>query len=77
MKGESLVDFSDTVEIIQTQYKTANEYLNHGYALLAIQSVSGSGLHGDGKTYFVRRQTVYVLGRPAGVEHYQPGDDEK
>jgi len=54
----------------------ANWYLDHGYTLLAIQV--GARAHSfpnpgpDGLKYYVRRNPVYVLGRPDGVEAAPP-----
>ena len=56
----------------------ANWYLNHGYVLLAIQEGARAGSFptiqraGHQYQYYVRRNPVYVLGRPDGVEPAEP-----
>lgn len=68
-------------EILQTvkevqecgKYK-ANFYLEHGYLLLDIQTgarsskFNANSTDGNAQQYYVRRNPVYVLGRPEGVE---------
>jgi hypothetical protein len=58
----------------------ANHYLSHGYVLLDIQEGARVGNFPDADAkghqyrYYVRRNPVYVLGRPEGVEvAEQPG----
>lgn len=48
----------------------ANWYLDHGYVLLDIQSSSQARKAPDaiGKQYFIRRNPIYILGRPKGVK---------
>lgn len=54
----------------------ANHYLQHGYILLEVQQgaraqkMPEGGV--NGRQYFVRRNPVYVLGRPDGVEPADP-----
>jgi len=51
----------------------ANHYLNHGYVLLEIQegaradSFPDTSMDGHQYRYYVRRNPVYVVGRPEGV----------
>ena len=52
----------------------ANHYLRHGYVLLAIlegaraDSFPDSQAPGQQYRYYVRRNPIYVLGRPEGIE---------
>lgn len=51
----------------------ANDYFEHGYQLLAIESESNSGKHpGPAGQYYVRRKTRVIVGRTAEVEHWAP-----
>lgn len=62
---------SNIKEIQEGGKKLANWYLKHGYILLAIQSGSRAAKYpnksADGREYYVRRNPVYVLGRPEDV----------
>lgn len=62
----------DVVEVVEARVKAANAYLERGYVLLSVQAVSSGAVHQETKMFYVRRQIVYVLGRPATVEPYQP-----
>jgi hypothetical protein len=64
------MELSDIVELVEGRLTSANAYLRHGYRLISVQGVAGSGTHPDGKSVYVRRQVCYVLGRTAEVEHY-------
>lgn len=63
-----------TIKEVQEGGKNfANWYLERGYILLDIQSGSRAqrypgGMNASGQQYYVRRNPVYVLGRPEGVE---------
>jgi len=54
----------------------ANWYLDHGYVLLDIQTGARAqrfpNVNAGGAQYYVRRNPVYVLGRPEGVEVAPP-----
>ena len=65
------MEYADIVEGLEVRLKGANNLLADVYRLLAIMSVSGAGTQPEGKSFFVKRQTVYVLGRPAGVAPFQ------
>lgn len=60
-------------EVQEGGKRLANWYLSHGYVLLDIQSASRSDKHpkdsqsGLSQVY-VRRNPVYVVGRPKGVD---------
>lgn len=72
-------DLLPTIREVQEGGKyLANHYLAHGYLLLDIQ-VGTRGQRFSDKTedqnaqqFFVRRNPVYVLGRPEGVEPAPP-----
>lgn len=66
------MELSEVVEVVEARLKVGNEYHSRGYKLLSIQGVSGTGTHPGGKTHYVIRQVVYVLGRLADVELYRP-----
>lgn len=61
-------------EVQEGGKRLANWYLEHGYLLLAIQEGARTGSFPDSDAgghqyrYYVRRNPVYVLGRPEGVE---------
>ena len=66
-----------TIKEVQEGGKNlANWYLSHGYVLLDIQSGSRAqrfpAASASGFQYYVRRNPVYVLGRPEGVEASPP-----
>ena len=54
----------------------ANWYLEHGYVLLAIQASSrGQQFPGEGANagqWYVRRNPIYIVGRPEGVDAADP-----
>lgn len=66
-------DYEGIVELQLVSTRRANRYLEGGYRLLSIESVSGSGRHPVGSSgsnagaYFVRRMVRYVVGRTADV----------
>jgi len=72
LREGNIMEMTEVAEVVETRLRGANDYLAHGYHLLGVQNVSGSGMHPDQKTYYVRRQLVYVLGRPAEVKPYHP-----
>ena len=60
-------------EVQECGQRLANHLLRHGYVLLDIQSGSRAqrypeGGSNQGQLYYVRRNPIYVLGRPEGVE---------
>lgn len=59
-------------EVQEGGKRLANHYLSHGYLLLAIQGGARArqfpGQSVGGQQWYVRRDPVYVLGRPEGVE---------
>lgn len=62
-----------TIEEVQEGGKRlANHFLRHGYILLDIQQGARAQRFPDGnlngRQYFVRRNPVYVLGRPKNVK---------
>jgi hypothetical protein len=52
----------------------ANWYLEHGYVLLDIQSSSQARKAPDivGRQYYIRKNPIYILGRPEGVQVAPP-----
>lgn len=65
-----MIELTQNIKEIQEGGKgLANWYLNHGYILLDIQSASRSDHHpiAGNQQYYVRRNPIYVLGRPEGV----------
>ena len=65
-------EMDDIVELVEARMKWANQYLEHGYTLISAQGIAGSAAHPDGKSFYVKRQVCYVLGRTAGVERFEP-----
>ena len=65
-------EYDGIVEVVEARVRQANDYLSHGYKLLGVQNIAGSGTHPDGKQYFVRRMLCYVVGRTEDVPHYEP-----
>lgn len=70
-------DLLTTIKEVQEGGKhLANWYLDHGYILLAIQPgawpkvMPHSNPHGP--QYYVRKNPIYVVGRPDGVESAPP-----
>lgn len=66
-----------TVKEVQEGGKyLANHYLSHGYILLDIQAGTRAQKFPEenrsGQQYYVRRNPVYVLGRPDGVKPAPP-----
>lgn len=63
-------------EIQEGGKKVANWYLEHGYLLLDIQPGARASRFPEenrgGQQFYVRRNPVYVLGRPEGVEVAPP-----
>lgn len=59
-------------EVQECGKKLANHYLEHGYLLLDIQTGTRIGKYPDdnkgGQNYFIRRNPIFVLGRPEGIE---------
>jgi len=65
------------VEVRECGQRLANYLLEHGYALLDIQGSSRAqrypeGGNQQGQLYYIRRNPVYVVGRPEGVEAAPP-----
>ena len=60
------------VELVEARLKLANEYLTHGYKLISVQTVAGGAFHSDSKSFYVKRQVCYVLGRIASVALFEP-----
>lgn len=70
-------DLLPTIKEVQEGGKRlANHYLSHGYILLDIQQGARCDTYPDldttGRKYYVRRNPVYIVGRPEGVEPAQP-----
>ena len=60
-----LLPLDQVRELREARLKEANELLQEGWTLLAIQNVAGSAHHGDqDKNYYVRRLPIYVFGLP-------------
>jgi len=70
--------YENIVEVRECGQHNANFYLTNNYVLLDVQQGTYStrhftepaGEHAGG--YFVRRNPIYVLGRPEGVESVTP-----
>lgn len=67
----------ETIKEVQEGGKhLANWYLSHGYILLAIQQGAWPKPlplpNPNGQQYYVRRNPIYVVGRPDGVEPAPP-----
>ena len=62
---DELLPLHQVCELREARLKEANELLQNGWTLLAIQNVAGSAHHGDqDKNYYVRRLPIYVFGLP-------------
>ena len=62
---DELLPLHQVCELREARLKEANELLQEGWTLLAIQNVAGSAHHGDqDKNYYVRRLPIYVFGLP-------------
>lgn len=63
-------------EVQEGGKRLANHYLSKGYLLLDIQNGARAQRFPEenrgGQQYYVRRNPVYVLGRPDGVEPAEP-----
>ena len=70
---ENLMEHADIVEVLEVRLKGANDYLAHGYRLLSVEGVTAMLQNPESKTWYVKRQVAYVVGRPSGVVLYQPG----
>lgn len=63
-------EFEGIVELVEAgSYSGANHFLDHGYKLLAIQSVALSRTHQETRVRYVMRRAAFILGRTADVEH--------
>lgn len=68
------MDYSDIIEVIKVGRAKANQALQAGYRLLAVVQESswkeGETRNGNSvrKLGYVEKYTVFVLGRPEGVE---------
>lgn len=74
----ALADIEE-VETVSSK-RIANLYLYHGYKILRIDTAAQSIPHPPGATgvnasHYVRRRPAFILGRPSGVNHYDPADD--
>lgn len=58
------MELTEYVEVAEGNVKAANAYLEHGYELLAVQSITRINENGP------QRRTVYVLGRKPLTPHY-------
>lgn len=76
MEGISL---KDIVEVVTGGAPRANYFLAHGYILLEIHSSANLKDGGDGRRY-IRKGTIFVLGRTANIPHveqpWDPGEKE-
>jgi hypothetical protein len=74
------VPYEDIVELAEAHIRKANLYLEHGYQLISVQGISYEKPRREpsevaGGSY-IQRRIRYVLGRPQGVDHYEPPDWE-
>ena len=61
------------VEVSECGWMGVNQYLEHGYRLLAIiQTVKPATNRGNNNQWYIRRGAGYVVGRTAGVAHFLP-----
>ncbi len=67
-------EFDDVEEIVTCSKKLVNRYLQAGYRLLAIEhETSWSDLPKKaGSGGYVRKWLSFALGRPKGIEHFDP-----
>ena len=65
------MEYADIAEVLEVRLKGANNLLAHGYRLLAIEAVTAMIQNPESQNWYVEKQVVYVMGRPAGVEPFQ------
>lgn len=77
--GPVAPDYSDIVEVVKIGQMRANKALDAGYRLLAIGAESEwkkpPGNHKNNPTGYVGKWTVFIVGRPKGVERIELFDD--
>ena len=70
-----LLPLDQVRELREARLKEANELLQNGWTLLAIQNVAGSAHHGDqDKNFYVRRLPIYVFGLPRRSQAPPPAE---
>ena len=70
-----LLPLDQVCELREARLKEANELLQEGWTLLAIQSGAGSAHHGDqDKNFYVRRLPIYVFGLPRRSQAPPPAE---
>lgn len=73
-----MTEYLDCEELVQVaQYGRANAYLKAGYRLISVShNAQSQRMSKDANVqWYVRKFNVFVLGRPAGVEHFEPSED--
>ena len=67
------MEHADIIELVEVRLKGANNLLAHGYKLLSVEAVTAMIQNPESQNWYVKKQVVYVMGRPAGVEPFQAG----
>ena len=73
-----MADHSNIVEVVETGKRQANQYLEHGYRLLAVEQCTffkEKELQSK-FTAYVEKSMIYCLGRTAQVERWEPAKRE-
>jgi len=70
------MEYADIAGVVECGKRKANLYLEHGYKLLGIIGTSYARPFPEGArgtaSHFVARDFRYILGRPDGVDVYEP-----
>jgi len=73
-ESEKSFSLSDVVELARTtKMALANQYITNGYRLLRIETETAARQRED-KNWYTAKRPLFILGRPADVEHWQPVD---
>ena len=70
------MELSEVVEIVEVRFKLANEYLEHGYHLIRVETTATPRPGPEGKTLVMLKRFSYVLGRTADVDPWKPEEKE-
>lgn len=71
---------ADIVEVEEQRKNVANGYLGHGYRLIGMNHAAilrpAPPKSSMPWSHYVARFTTYILGRPDGIDHWEPIEDE-
>jgi len=68
------MELDQCAEVREVNVGQANEYLKHGWVLIAVYGIAFEALRTDSTVEhptFLRRRLHYVMGRPQGVDPFK------